>query len=413
MLFLLTSAHAYLAAQSAEVSRPLSAGQSRADEIQAARRAKAASIQPPSRKAKAVTTAEKEVSRGYGLWNGLLAGSHGLSLHLGGLAVGSGLALGPEYIYKLGDLYYPWLVWDSYAVASFETYYRLESSVELPRLFTDHAYARVNVVRFDYPRLAYYGPGPESHKTGRSDYRMQDNYANFRVAYKPIHPVQIGLLGGFQNIRIGSGTDPRFASTDATYSLAQAPGLDERANFLNGGFFFRFDGRDNPGDPSSGTFVSTEFQVVDGSRRRLGAFNQYDFEAQQYFHFWNKRRVIATRFKTSLTTPKPGTFVPFYLEPRLGGQDDLRGFRPYRFYDQNSVLVQGEYRWRVMESVEFAFFGDGGKVFHNWQNFSLRGLEADAGFGLRARVGETVPFRLDVGFSREGFQIWAIFYNIF
>jgi outer membrane protein assembly factor BamA len=123
--------------------------------------------------------------------------------------------------------------------------------------------------------------------------------------------------------------------------------------------------------------------------------------------------VIATRFKTSLTTPRQGTFAPFYLEPRLGGQDDLRGFRPYRFYDQNSVLVQGEYRWTVMEPLEVALFGDGGKVFHEWRNFSLGGLEADAGVGLRVRRNEFVPFRLDIGFSREGVQVWAIFYNVF
>jgi outer membrane protein assembly factor BamA len=398
-----------LAAQPPPPATSFGTDETRADEIRKAEQAKAASIEPAKETPNPFTVIEK----GLGVWNGMKAGAHGLSLHLGGLAVGSGLALGPEYIYKTGDLYNPNLIWDSYAVASLQTYYRMQSSIEAPRLFHEHAFAYLEGVRFDYPRLAYYGPGPDSKKTGRTDYRMQDNYADFRAGFKAPSRFRIGILGGFQNVRIGSGTAPQYASTDATYTIDEAPGLDRKANFWNGGFFLRFDSRDNPGDAGSGTYLFSQFEVVEGSRRRLGAFNEYDFEAQHYFHFWNRRRVVATRFKTSLTTPKPGTFVPFYLQPRLGGQDDLRGFRPYRFYDQNSVLVQGEYRWTVMQPLEVALFGDGGKVFHDWQNFSLAGLEADAGIGLRVRRNEFVPFRLDVGFSREGVQVWAIFYNAF
>jgi hypothetical protein len=400
-----------LLAQSPDAANP--AGSTRTAEIDAARRAKAASITLPKDTRNPFAVINEGLEKGLGVWNGMKVGAHGLSLHLGGLAVGSGLGFGPEYIYKTGDLYNPDLIWDSYAVASFQTYYRLQTGLEAPKLFNGHAFAKVEGVRFDYPRLAYYGPGPDSKKTGRTDYRMQDNYVDFRVGYQARSRFRIGILGGFQNVKIGSGTADQYASTDATYTQAEAPGLDEKANFWNGGFFLRFDSRDNPSDAHSGAFLYSQFQVVEGSQRKLGAFNEYDFEAQQFFHFWNKRRVIATRFKTSLTTPKPNTFVPFYLEPRLGGQDDLRGFRPYRFYDQNSVLVQGEYRWTVMEPLELAVFGDGGKVFHDWQNFSLGGLEVDAGVGLRVRRNEFVPLRVDAGFSREGFQVWLIFYNVF
>ncbi len=381
----------------------------REGEIEAARQAKAAEPVPPPAKFNPLAF----VSQGMGLWNGLQAGAHGWDLHLGGLAVGSGFDAGPEYIYKRGDIYRPDLIWDSYGVVSTNLYYRLQSSVEMPRLWSDHAFFYAEGVRFDYPQLAYYGPGPDSKKTGRTDYRMKDNYGDFRIGLQRSTRFRAGLTGGYQNIRILPGTAVEFASTDATYTRAEAPGLDENADFWDAGAFLKFDSRDVPGDPQSGTFLFSEFQFVNGSQRRLGAFNEYDFEAQQYFHFWNKRRVIATRFKTSLTTPRNGTFVPFYLEPRLGGQDDLRGFRPYRFYDQNSVLVQGEYRWTVLQPLELAFFSDGGKVFHDWQNFSLGGLEVDAGVGLRVRMNDTVPFRVDIGFSREGFQVWAIFYNAF
>ena len=53
--------------------------------------------------------------------------------------------------------------------------------------------------------------------------------------------------------------------------------------------------------------------------------------------------------------------MPFYQQPTLGGPDALRGFRPFRFYDNNAVLVQGEYRWEASRSLDVALFADGGK----------------------------------------------------
>src|SRR5437764_7794343 len=153
-----------------------------------------------------------------------------------------------------------------------------------------------------------------------------------------------------------------------------------------------------------------EFKNIHGSRRPLGGYNQYDFEVQHYFHYSNQRRVIATRVKSVLTTPHTDTFVPFYLDPRLGGSDDLRGYRPYRFYDQNSIVATVEYRWNVMQPIEMAIFADAGKVYHDWDSFSLSRMRADVGFGLRVHGGSNVPLRVDFGFSREGAQVWLNFY---
>jgi hypothetical protein len=52
--------------------------------------------------------------------------------------------------------------------------------------------------------------------------------------------------------------------------VTEAPGLDREANFWNGGFFLRFDSRDNPGDARAGSFLFSQFEIVEGSRQRLG-----------------------------------------------------------------------------------------------------------------------------------------------
>jgi hypothetical protein len=60
-----------------------------------------------------------------------------------------------------------------------------------------------------------------------------------------------------------------------------------------------------------------------------------------------------------------------------------------------------------------ALFVDAGRVFHDWQQINLRELETDYGFGFRFNARNNVFLRLDTAFSREGFQIWLRFNNVF
>ncbi|MDP9171405.1 MAG: outer membrane protein assembly factor [Acidobacteriota bacterium] len=384
----------------------------RAGQIEAARQAKAAAIQP-EKPASLVGKSESIFSKAFKVWNVSRVGEHGLSLRLGGLPDGSGLALGPDYVFKMGELYNPDLIWDSYVVGSLQGYYRAQTGIELPRLLNEHAFVSATAFRFDFPRLAYYGEGPDTRETGRTDYRMQENQVGVRGGFRLSHSLRAGAEGSFQSIDIRRGTAPGIAQTASTYQIPVVEGQARNANFFLGGFFLQYDSRDAPLNPRAGTYLSAEFQNVNGNPSRLGEFNRYDLEAQQYFHFWNKRRVIAARVKSSLTTPHAGSGVPFYLEPSLGGSSDLRGFRPYRFYDRNSVVATVEYRWTVMQVLDMALFGDAGKVYHDASTFSLTHMQTDIGLGLRAKVGDNVPFRIDIGCSREGVQVWLNFYNVF
>ena len=101
------------------------------------------------------------------------------------------------------------------------------------------------------------------------------------------------------------------------------------------------------------------------------------------------------------------------MQPTLGGYDDLRGFRPRRFYDENSFVLNAEYRWEICTGLDMAVFGDAGKVFHRPGDFNLSHLQPSAGFGLRLNNQQSTVMRLDTGFSREGFQVWFVFNKLF
>jgi hemolysin activation/secretion protein len=105
----------------------------------------------------------------------------------------------------------------------------------------------------------------------------------------------------------------------------------------------------------------------------------------------------------------------------LGGSDDLRGYRNFRFHDNNALLMNAEYRWEVAPALDMAIFADAGRVFSRPEAFALSDLKAAGGFGFRFKTRDAVVLRFDTGFSSEGFQIWfkfngpfpGLFHNIF
>lgn len=381
---------------------------SRADEIQAAREKKAHELQPddPSGVEQVlVEIKEKKVLER------ITAGIAGFRLKFGGLATGSGFALGPEYLRR--ELADGNVVFRSSARASLKKYQLFDLQLTMPKLAGDRLFLDLYAVHRNYPRMQYYGPGPDSAKTGRSNYRLEDTGYDATGGVKLARHLRVGATGGYLQVNVGPGTDPRFVSTEKIFSPAVAPGIDSQADFLRGGVFGQFDYRDFPGGPRRGGNYLVQYSWYADRTLALHSFRRLDVEVQQYFPFFNERRVVALRGKSVLTYTNNGQIMPFYLQPTVGGSDDLRGFRPFRFHDDNMMVMNAEYRWETFSGLDMALFADAGKVFHRRADWDLTDLEGACGFGMRFNVRNAVFLRLDVGFSHEGFQVWVKFSNVF
>jgi outer membrane protein assembly factor BamA len=335
-----------------------------------------------------------------------------LRLQVGGLPQGSGLALGPalEWRNATDDLRF-----GVTAVGSFGGFYLLRTAVTLPRTAGNRVSLTLEGTHLDAPKLDYYGPGPDSPKNGsRTDYRREDTSLDLRLRWRPAlrHLITNFEIGGLF-VNVGPGRNPRLASTEAVYGPGEAPGIDIQSNFLRTGSSVELDFRDIPGDPHRGTHVGVRYDYYSDVKRDRFSFGRVSASAEQYVPLFNEKRVIALRAKTELSHYGRDQLVPFYLQPTLGGTDDLRGFRRYRFHDNNVVALNGEYRWEIFPGFDMAVFADAGKVFHRSGDINLRNLEHSVGFGARFKTRESVAMRIDTGFSDEGFQIWLKFNNVF
>jgi outer membrane protein assembly factor BamA len=338
------------------------------------------------------------------------AGIGGLRLKLGGVATGGGFALGPEYLLENADGRFQFR---AAAQTSTKLFQRYEAEFDASPFESDRVFLRFHAVHHNYPELNYYGAGPDSRKTGRSNYGLRDTAVDGDVGIRLTR--HLSLVGGTGYVLndIGAGASSKLISTERQFGPSEAPGIDRQADFLRFGGYLQFDYRDRPGGPRRGGNYTLQFNRFEDRTLGRHDFNRLDVELQQYIPLLNERRVIALRARTTLTDTQQGQSVPFYMQPILGGSESLRGYRAYRFRDNNLLLLNVEYRYEIFSGLDMAIFADAGKVAPRRDLIDFRDLETTVGFGMRFNVRNNVFMRIDTGFSQEGFQVWVKFNDIF
>lgn len=342
-----------------------------------------------------------------------LSGYQGWTPTLGGLATGSGFALGASWHNE--RLLRGYAHTDFSASGSTRFWQKYQGSITFPHLFGQRMAAGISSAYRNYNSLDYYGPGPDSDRNGRSNYRLEDTSLQGAVVLTPERRFRVGFGSGYLWTNVGPGQRDNVGRTDLIYNDKQVPGLDQQTNFVRNGLFTQLDFRDNPLGPKTGgnyVFQWTWYNDMDLDRY---SFRRFDVDLQQYFGFFNNLRRLAFRARGTFTerSASRGQEVPFYLRPTVGGSDDLRGFRPYRFNDRNALVLNGEYRWEIFSGLDGALFFDAGKVMPVATQLALSKMKTSYGFGLRGNVRNQTFIRLDVGFSREGFMIWFKFNDAF
>ena len=381
---------------------------SRTEQIQAERQKKAARLTPEiASKTERFLVAFKEKR----ILEKVTYGIGGLRARIGGLVTGSGFAVGPEYFRD--DLRDGNVIFRATAQVSTRRYQLYDVELTLPRLADNRLFLSLQSTYRNFPQMHYYGQGPDSEQTGRSNYRLEDTRAGFTTGVRPFNHLRLGVLANVLNINIGPGTDQRFISTEQQFSPATTPGIDRQSDFAQGGVFAEYDYRDIAGGPRSGGLYRTAFLYNRDTDLKRHSHRRLDTEVQQFIPLFNARRVIALRGRSELTWKNPGQTLPFYMQPVLGGSNDLRGFRQWRFYGDNLLVFNAEYRYEIFSGLDMAIFADAGKVFMSKSQFNLHDLEGAYGIGMRFNARNAVFMRIDAGFSHEGFQVWVKFNNVF
>lgn len=376
----------------------------RADEIRKARQEKAARLEPEQTATlvrRLNRLAERKVFEG--LFEG--GGFNGFQPVLfGGTRSGQGFSLGMGYTRR--DLAEGRVHFRTSARAALSLGYLFDFQFGLPKLADGKLFFDFLAIHENSPQMDYYGPGPDSKKGSRTSYRLEDTSFDFTFGLVPLPVLRLGVSGGYLNVNTGPGTRSGVSSIEEIFTPATTPGIDKQSDFLRGSGFVELDYRDNSGGPRSGGYYSTKFVYYKDLDFHLYSHRRLDLEFQQFIPYFNKRRTLALRFFSVLSFPNRNQRVPFHLQPTLGSSHDLRGFRRYRFHDDNSIHVSAEHRWESFAGLDMALFFDAGKVTPKRSQVNFKDLEMSWGFGFRFNARNNTFMRLDTAFGREKFMFW-------
>ena len=240
------------------------------------------------------------------------------------------------------------------------------------------------------------------------------------IALRPWPRLTIALTGGFTDVRIRRGEleDDRPSTVEAFPDLVGIRG--GRTNPL--AFSIVFNNREEITRPTRGWNVIFKIQHVNRNLFNDFQYTRYIIDGSYLYPLMTRRQVIGLRIGGEYIDAKQDR-VPFYELSSLGGAQDLRGFFFDRFLGTSRVMINGEYRlklldfdffnvWRVR--VDGVAFGDMGRVFFDDAEFSrefrlnsdtvprvFRDFRYSYGFGTRIALGEAILARIDVGFSDE------------
>jgi hypothetical protein len=326
---------------------------------------------------------------------------------IGGLTTGGGFAGGLGYRKHLfGDQ----LFVNASAAISTKAYKQVVAHASYPGLFNGLLEIGSNFRWNDFPQEDFFGIGNGSARDRRTNYALESTDVSGVVALKPLRWLRFGGEVGYFSPTLGPGTDPRFPPTELLFTDEEAPGLLAQPTYLYKNLFVEVDYRDQPGNPRSGGLWRAKYGAWNDRDMNAFDFGRFDAEVAHFFPIFDKKRVFAVRFGLSYVNNAPGNRVPFYFLPYIGGSDTLRGFKEFRFRDENVVFMNVEYRWEAFAGLDMALFFDAGEVRPDWEQIDFKDAKTSYGVGFRFNTYKSVFMRLDIGAGgREGTQIFFKF----
>ncbi len=340
----------------------------------------------------------------------LLNPAEGLYPKIGNITTGSGFSLGPGYRYP--RLFGGQAVFSSFVAASFTRYWMIDARLEAPRLADGRAGVGVHAQRYDFPKEDFFGLGPESSRDNEVIYGLRNTVLG---GYGTVRPMSwLNLTGAVDYYNPDIDAISEEDSLLHVFGPADAPGVLVQPEFFRYSGTVEVNNRFPLGNPRRGGRYAITYHRYDDREIDLFSFNRVDIDLQHYVPIVRDRRVLALHARAVMTDPDAGAEVPFYFQPTLGGPDDLRGFRHFRFRDRNTLLFQAEYRWEVFTAVDGAIFYDIGKVAPRRQDFHLSDFERDFGIGFRFGASSGVFLRVEGAFgSSAGAHFILRFGNVF
>ncbi len=330
----------------------------------------------------------------------------GLYPEFSNMIAGAGwISIGPGYRRWFGG---DRVVADASAAVSWRSYQMARARIEVTNLARSRIAIGSEVKWQDFTQNTYFGQGPDSTESDRSEYRTKSLNAIGYTNIRPAKWLTLGARGGW--LRSPSLLEPagRFLrgnpSTADVFPGETAFALVDQPDFMHGELSLTADTRDQPSHPHNGGLYRgawTRFSDRDGGQF---SFQRFEAEGAHFVVTADSRVTLAVHGWLVASDTAEGREIPFYLMPSLGGNNTLRAFAPYRFHDRHFVLANAELRLSLLAHVDVVLFMDAGNVATRMADLNLD--KRSVGVGLRVHSGTATFGRLDIAGGVEGWRVF-------
>ena len=255
----------------------------------------------------------------------------------------------------------------------------------------------------------FFGIGNTTPESDETNYTSREAIVELTAGINLTSDFALMWTERYHDVRVDQGAVNSLPQTSVAFP--NVTGIDG-AQIVGHKLSLRYDTRDKQLIPTQGSYanVSAEFN----QNLKLSGKNQwwrFSFDARQLVPHGPGLVFAAHAYMDSISGPG----VPFYEEPTLGGETTLRAFGQGRFIDENALLVNFEERIPVLEkrifdhpiSFEAAPFMDIGRVYDTFGTKSFTNLQVNPGVGLRMLARPNVVGRLDIGYGRDGTNVFV------
>jgi outer membrane protein assembly factor BamA len=324
----------------------------------------------------------------------------------GGLGMGAGSSLGVDisrnnFLGTGARLNLPLQI-------STHRYVGLGGYLTFPLRPDDRLFLKAGFEYQDRPQEDFFGLGPDSSEANRSNYELEKRSVVVTLGSKLRKNLILGFPVRFQNANVGPGTDDRHPDLQDRFSVSGIPGAESGAELFSVGSYLEWDYRNSPTYPTKGGIWRLEAHYFRDTNEQDFRFMRYRVESAHYLPIGDEHG-FAVRTLAIFNDNQGKSTVPFFEQAILGGGNTMRGFREFRFYDDNALLFNVEYRWQIWRFADAVLFVDEGQVANDPKDFSLEGFRNSHGIGLRFKSKRGQLFRVDVGHSSEGWRVYFTF----
>jgi hypothetical protein len=313
------------------------------------------------------------------------------------------ISLGPGYRY--------WLLKDQAlvegsAAVSWRLYKMVQGRFELPTLARSRVAIGLQGRWQDLTQVTYFGDGPDTPETARSEYRLKSLNVIGYTAVRPTRWLAIGgrlgwiaepsILPPAGKFQRGNPDAAEVFPADAVYSIATQPSFAHRELSVT------VDTRDHRSHPLSGGVYRAAWAAYRDQDLSRFSFDRLEAEGAHFLPIANGRVVFALHGWTVASDAAAGHTIPFYLLPSLGGANTLRAYADYRFHDRNMVVTNAEARIAVFTHMDTALFVDAGNVAVRFTDLNLD--KRAYGFGFRFHSRTSTFGRIDLATGEDGWR---------